>query len=75
MNRILTEANLRALNSATKYPSIPTYHVLGERGRLTEALNVVFGSDELVYITEKVDRKSTRLNSSHTDISRMPSSA
>ena len=24
---------------------------------------------------EKVDRKSTRLNSSHTDISRMPSSA
>ena len=25
--------------------------------------------------TEKKDRKSTRLNSSHTDISRMPSSA
>ena len=24
---------------------------------------------------EKIDRKSTRLNSSHTDISRMPSSA
>ena len=27
------------------------------------------------YITEAGDRKSTRLNSSHTDISRMPSSA
>ena len=26
-------------------------------------------------LTEAVDRKSTRLNSSHTDISRMPSSA
>ena len=25
--------------------------------------------------TENIDRKSTRLNSSHTDISRMPSSA
>ena len=29
----------------------------------------------LKQVTGKVDRKSTRLNSSHTDISRMPSSA
>ena len=28
-----------------------------------------------LYILRKRDRKSTRLNSSHTDISRMPSSA
>ena len=27
------------------------------------------------YLAEELDRKSTRLNSSHTDISRMPSSA
>ena len=27
------------------------------------------------FVTSSVDRKSTRLNSSHTDISRMPSSA
>ena len=27
------------------------------------------------HLTLKIDRKSTRLNSSHTDISRMPSSA
>ena len=27
------------------------------------------------FIQKKTDRKSTRLNSSHTDISRMPSSA
>ena len=26
-------------------------------------------------VERKIDRKSTRLNSSHTDISRMPSSA
>ena len=30
---------------------------------------------ELMLIAEHGDRKSTRLNSSHTDISRMPSSA
>ena len=29
----------------------------------------------VAYIGGKIDRKSTRLNSSHTDISRMPSSA
>ena len=29
----------------------------------------------LIFNTAGIDRKSTRLNSSHTDISRMPSSA
>ena len=33
------------------------------------------GSPTNAYIVLGVDRKSTRLNSSHTDISRMPSSA
>ena len=28
-----------------------------------------------IWFTKREDRKSTRLNSSHTDISRMPSSA
>ena len=31
--------------------------------------------EETILDTHKIDRKSTRLNSSHTDISRMPSSA
>ena len=31
--------------------------------------------EDCLFFTPKVDRKSTRLNSSHTDISRMPSSA
>ena len=33
------------------------------------------GTPVLVYTIAITDRKSTRLNSSHTDISRMPSSA
>ena len=35
----------------------------------------VFKGGFIVYSSETKDRKSTRLNSSHTDISRMPSSA
>ena len=31
--------------------------------------------DRVILLEGEVDRKSTRLNSSHTDISRMPSSA
>ena len=33
------------------------------------------GDDAVISFTKQLDRKSTRLNSSHTDISRMPSSA
>ena len=36
---------------------------------------VVVPRDLVTVRQEEVDRKSTRLNSSHTDISRMPSSA
>ena len=35
----------------------------------------VVGIVNMESIPAKIDRKSTRLNSSHTDISRMPSSA
>lgn len=31
--------DLKKMNSLTKYPSILTYHQLGERGRLTEELS------------------------------------
>ena len=34
-----------------------------------------YGSKDELIIENTLDRKSTRLNSSHTDISRMPSSA
>ena len=51
-------------------------------GSVCSALNFVSSEDakfdrslKFVPQTELPDRKSTRLNSSHTDISRMPSSA
>ena len=59
----------------------------GERGVLLQFSAVqdkVFGEglyikipfiQKVVKMDVKIDRKSTRLNSSHTDISRMPSSA
>jgi hypothetical protein len=56
---LLTHAILPRLNSLTKYPSIPTYHALGEKGRLTPALNVEFTSD--IHVTEKVDGTNARL--------------
>jgi hypothetical protein len=51
------------LNSATKYPSIDTHHILSERGRLTEAVGPFDGidPDEEVYATEKVDGTNIRV--------------
>lgn len=51
--------DLKILNSATKYPSIQTYHALGEKGRLTDNHNVTFSGD--LVVTEKVDGTNTRL--------------
>jgi hypothetical protein len=50
--------DLRKLNSLTKYPSIPTYHALGERGALLED-RVAF--DGRVLGTEKVDGTNGRI--------------
>ena len=47
-------------------------HSLFERGKTSgSSANMSFAHDGKIY----VDRKSTRLNSSHESISRMPSSA
>ena len=46
------------IDSATKYPSIDTYHVLGERGRLTDEVATFSGP---VYLTEKVDGTNARI--------------
>jgi hypothetical protein len=51
---------LRALNTLTKYPSIETYHVLGERGRLTDQVRAFLPSDVL-YLTEKIDGTNVRI--------------
>lgn len=51
--------DLRRLNSATKYPSIPTYHALGEKGRLL--VEHVDFSGETILLTEKVDGTNSRI--------------
>jgi hypothetical protein len=50
--------NLRLLNSLTKYPSIPTYHALGDKGRLAEP---AIAFDGPVVGTEKVDGTNARM--------------
>lgn len=52
---------LAKLNSLTKYPSIPTYHALGDKGRLTEQTNVQFGADEAISVAEKIDGTNARV--------------
>lgn len=52
---------LSKLNSLTKYPSIATYHALGEKGRLREERNRSFSPDARVVITEKLDGTNTRI--------------
>lgn len=53
------ELQLATLNSATKYPSIPTYHILGQRGRLTEERSTEFPGE--VEVTEKIDGANARI--------------
>lgn len=53
--------NLAALNTATKYPSIPTYHDLGPGGYLQESGNPFKDHDGPVYVTEKIDGTNGRI--------------
>ncbi|HBL44803.1 RNA ligase family protein [Gimesia sp.] len=57
--RSTRDLDLGKLNSATKYPSIPTYHALGERGALL-AEHVNFDGQTLI-VTEKVDGTNSRI--------------
>jgi hypothetical protein len=54
----LRDCDLAKLNSMTKYPSIPTYHELGEKGTLLEK-TVQF--DTGVILTEKIDGTNARI--------------
>ncbi|WP_236142941.1 RNA ligase family protein [Nostoc sp. CMAA1605] len=54
----LRSCDLNKLNSLTKYPSIPTYHALGEKGKLLEE-TVTFDGE--VILTEKVDGTNSRI--------------
>lgn len=55
--------DLKNLNSITKYPSIQTYHSIGERGKLGDAHSEdrCFPKDENVFVYEKVDGENARI--------------
>lgn len=53
--------DLAKLNSATKYPSILTYHEMGDRGRLQPTVQVSFPKGQKVRITEKIDGTNGRV--------------
>lgn len=57
----LREADLSAINSMTKYPSIPTYHTISPKdGTLTEGEVLSFGGRPVI-ATEKVDGTNARM--------------
>lgn len=51
---------LPQINSMTKYPSILTYHQMGERGVLSPAIQVPLEGHKL-HLTEKVDGTNSRI--------------
>ncbi len=55
----IRQVDLGKLNSMTKYPSILTYHALGDKGLLQETVQIPF--EGRVIGTEKVDGTNTRL--------------
>lgn len=60
LNTLLCIGGKPKVNTMTKYPSIPTFHVMGERGKLTNDVNVDF-SGETAYFTEKIDGTNVRI--------------
>jgi hypothetical protein len=56
---MLREIDLAKLNSLTKYPSIPTYHTMGDKGALVD--EVISLPDKAIFATEKVDGTNSRI--------------
>jgi hypothetical protein len=56
---MLRELDLAKLNSMTKYPSIPTYHTMGDKGLLTDEVITLPGTPMIA--TEKVDGTNSRI--------------
>lgn len=63
LNDIIKTHGIDKLNTLTKYPSIMTYHNLGEKGSLVESLvdDRDFASCEKCFITEKIDGTNARI--------------
>lgn len=60
-----TQERLRRLNSMTKYPSIPTYHEMGEKGRLKEGAPPDYDPDARLVVYEKIDGTNARIVWAH----------
>lgn len=56
---MLRKMDLNKLNSMTKYPSIPTYHAMGEKGSLTDQRVAL--PEGCLLGTEKVDGTNSRI--------------
>jgi len=56
----LERCNLAALNTLTKYPSIETYHVLGDKGRLKEECRTP-PAHQILHGVEKIDGTNVRM--------------
>lgn len=62
IQQIMDEYGLNKLNIATKYPSILTYHAMGDKGLLQRDLNGGMDFDGAsVIVTEKIDGTNTRI--------------
>ena len=63
LNRLVKYYGLDKINSLTEYPSILTYHKLGDKGSLLNELYEEnrFGKNELLEVTEKIDGTNMRL--------------
>lgn len=57
----IEKIGLDKLNSLTKYPSIPTYHQMDDRGVLLDALRTPFPPNTVLRGTEKVDGTNSRI--------------
>ena len=62
LNEIIKEFGLEKIDNFSKYPSIETLHVIGERGGVTDKLvnDESFPNDDIV-VTEKIDGTNMRI--------------
>ena len=69
IDQLIMRYGIEKINSMTKYPSILTYHNLGDRGSLLDTLvdDKDFSAFEDVYVTEKIDGTNTRIIFSEGD--------
>ena len=67
--------NILDVNDSDYYVPIKTLYSQGFSESQNEAGTLSMNLRDLYFFLESIDRKSTRLNSSHSSVSRMPSSA